>query len=149
MLDNNEVSVRFNNRDEIEVTQTNDGMFHTLDIKLDKGDEQLSLVKLEESEEFGLRILAYPNPESNSDQIVEIPLHNYQNENPITLNDDERTTAIEAVTELYHDSRETMESILLNGHIGILNLSDDDLLKELGVTSIEQFRNEYDVNDRA
>lgn len=146
MLDNNEVSVRFNNRDEIEVTQTNDGMFHTLDIRLDRGDEQLSLVKLEESDEFGLRLIAYPTPDTNSEQLFEISLHNYRNENPITLTNKEREIAIEALSDIYLESYETTESIILNGYIGVNNLSDSDLLENLGL-DLQEFRDTYGVDN--
>lgn len=93
-----------------------------------------------------MRVMVYPNPDTDLDQLVEVSLHNYQNENPVTLTESERAIAIDRVNDIYQDSFETIDLVMLEGHIGINNLSDNDLLEILDMKSVEEFRENHGVD---
>lgn len=147
MNNNGEITFNFDKSEDVKITHSNDGIFNIIDVRLanDSGEE-VTIVKIDNSDELGMRVMVYPNPDTDLDQLVEVSLHNYQNENPVTLTESERAIAIDRVNDIYQDSFETIDLVMLEGHIGINNLSDNDLLEILDMKSVEEFRENHGVD---
>ena len=127
----------------VQVVPSTDGEFKTIDIRINIGSEEITLAKIDESDELGLRILVYPTKDTGGDQMIDIDLSAYQENEPVLLSQDERDVAIDRLNDLYQDSYETIDSVIIGGFVGLSNLSDKQLLDNLDMKTVEEFRERY------
>lgn len=127
----------------VQIVPSNNGEFETIDIRVNIGSEEITLAKIDESDELGLRILVYPTKDTDSDQMIDIDLSAYQENETVLLTQDERDVAIDRLSDIYQESYETIESVIIVGFVGLSNLSDKQLLDNLDMKTVEEFRETY------
>lgn len=145
MSEKQEMPLNFTNRENLMLRRTEDGEFTTIKIDIDKGKEQLSIVKLEDSSEFGLRLHVYPNPEV--DEPITVPLYSYRGVSSLNLSETERAKAEEMLLDAWlhmddNTEQDLTRHIFMNGTTGIHNLSEYELMTSLGFDDVREFKKE-------
>lgn len=146
-MSNHQMPLKFTNKEEMLLKRTKGDGFTFLDVVIDKGAEHLPILKLEDSEDFGLRLHVYPTPWV--EEPVTIPLNSYRDVSTLNLSDLERATAEDKLLDVYEEidyqkstssGENTVRELHLNGTIGIKNLSDYEIMIQLGYTDVREFK---------
>lgn len=127
----------------VQIIPSDSGEFKTIDIRIKIGSEEITLAKIDESDELGLRLLVYPTKDIGGDQIIDIDLSAYQENEPVLLSQDERDVAIDRLNDIYQENYETIDTVIIDGFVGLNNLSDKQLLNNLDMKTVEEFRETY------
>jgi len=140
-----EMPLKFTNKEKLILKRTEGDEYTYLDIAIDKGREHLSLLKLEDSEESGLRLHVYPTPEVEEPQTIS--LNSYRGVSSLNLTETERAKAEEKLLDIlleinHRGNGELLENLLMSGVSGIEHKSDYELMTELGFNDVREFKKE-------